>query len=632
MLPGKPAIQRLFIPFSCLLFLLVYFLICFPLREWGSYITVDDYPVFFAMAKRGCEMLKQGGYYGWDSSFVGGYFTAAESGTNLIHLLLPFSIIGWQQGFHLMLFFGVLCFPVLCFYYITAYLRVDRDKAFIALPVATVFVLMYFKQILRTGAVTTFMGINLLLLALALLGRLKEGKRYSFFFLVLTLTALFYTHFSTFLYCLAFIAIDFAFSPNKKYFKQLCLLAAAVFVTSLPFLAYIFRYGNYIILDNYSYSPAGFLPHGYAGLIAGKASRFVHSIFKLSLWRWDELFWVLAIALYMLNKKAWRKPAVSALFTVVMLKIFNTEGVFLLISRGYYIVTISFLAILLSGLLINGYEKKRRFLSVMIFAVFVFHFDPFVLPRHFPHGRPGRFYNPALVEKIKSLEGRYIAVENNQHGNHVGADVIPIFHWLPLLQLETHKLLFSNFHDGYHHTPWRVNSLEGGYFRDKTVDKWPAGELNGIFRRWGVGYIVAWNGTTKAHLLANPGFFENIWHDRCWIIFKVKGCDTKSAVVDDGGSAELIDRDFYEKLAVLTDVRQGSKVVLRSNYFPAWRAYYKSREVPLVDVDGQAGFFAPDSGSYVVTMKFPRYAALNILAFLALAFSGFLSYKNYEKQ
>ncbi|MFA5157208.1 MAG: hypothetical protein WC532_07500 [Candidatus Omnitrophota bacterium] len=625
-IPDKQQFPRFFIFAACLSFLLVYFLICFPLKDWGSYPAADDYPLFFTMTRQGLDILKQGGYFGWDSSFLGGYFTASEFGTNLSLFILPVSFIGLPQGFHLILLLGFLAVPLLCYYYVKINLRVDRDKSLIALPLAAFFATHYFKQILRTGAVSTFIGIDLIILSLIMAARLKDNKKYSFFLLALVMTLLFYTHLSVFLYGVIFIFIDFIFSPNKKYFKQLCYLAAVVFVTSLPFLAYALQYRGYFILDNYLYFPNKIIPPDYLAVVSGQFFDLLRSFFNLKAWAWDEQFWVLIVALYMLNKKPWIKPAVSTLAVIIILKIFQTWGFFLITSRAYYIITISFLAILLTGFLIIGYEKKRFVFSIITAAVFIMFYDPFVAPRRIMHYAPGKIYNQPLVEKIKTLEGRYIAVENNQHGDMTKI-VIPNSHWMALLQLETGKLFFSNFHDGYHHTPWRANSLESGSFRGKPINEWAVEDINRIFCRWGVRYLVVWDALSKAYFSVNPRVFEKIWEDEDWIIFKVRDSDTRSAVVYDNGSAEIIDKDFYAKEIILSGVKQGAKVVLRSNYFPAWRAYYKNKEIRLIDVDGQAGFLAPDSGNYVVTMKFPRYALLNILALSALGFSGFLSYK-----
>ena len=59
---------------------------------------------------------------------------------------------------------------------------------------------------------------------------------------------------------------------------------------------------------------------------------------------------------------------------------------------------------------------------------------------------------------------------------------------------------------------------------------------------------------------------------------------------------------------------EGSAVVVRTNYYPAWRAYAGGHEVELYSSDGQMAFRAPNGGTYVVQFEYPRYRWLSILA------------------
>jgi hypothetical protein len=68
---------------------------------------------------------------------------------------------------------------------------------------------------------------------------------------------------------------------------------------------------------------------------------------------------------------------------------------------------------------------------------------------------------------------------------------------------------------------------------------------------------------------------------------------------------------------VLRDVGAGEPVVVRSRYYPAWRAFAAGREVPLHDIRGQLAFTTPAAGSYTVRLEYPRYRALSILALVS---------------
>ena len=69
----------------------------------------------------------------------------------------------------------------------------------------------------------------------------------------------------------------------------------------------------------------------------------------------------------------------------------------------------------------------------------------------------------------------------------------------------------------------------------------------------------------------------------------------------------------------LENVVAGAPVVVRANYYPAWRAFAAGREVPLYSSEGQIAFRAPQSGTYTVRFEYPRYRWLSILALIAAA-------------
>jgi len=616
--------SKLYIFIFSIGFLLAYFIQCFPLKEWGSYIAVDDYSGVLVYTKQGLNILKQGGYFGWDSSFLGGRFTAASAtGANLIHFLLPLSFVGLEKGFHLMLLIFFLGFPLLCYYYVKACCKIDNDSALVALLIASFFVLTYFKDLLAYGMVAAFIGIDLLILSLILCQRLREGKRYSFFYLTLTLSLSFYTHPGISLYAIILTVIILMAPPDRKQLKHIFYLGCFLFVISLPFLIYKFKYSTYLILDNYNYIPAKFSLKDYPlGIMNNFLEDFKMSTFRVELYP----LYFLPILMYMFLKKAWKKEVIFALFIPIFLA-FIPGNLSLVLTRIKFL-TPFLLSVSLTGFLVTNYKKKHFVILLLgLFLSFMF-FCPGVvsIPQAFKHIKPG-LYNKPLVEVIKTLGGRYVAVENNQHWKHAGDKVVPDFHWLPVLQLETNRLLFSNPHEGYDHTPYRANSFDGGFFRGKVIDEWAIEDINKVLLKWGVKYLVMWNEKTKGYFNNYPQFYETVWKDTDWVIFKFRDSDIRSAVVDGNGKAEVIDNDYFEKRIILSDVAVGSKTVVRSNYFPAWKAYYNNKEIPLLNFEGQIGFIAPASGDYIIKMNYPRYAFFNVLAFCALMTCGFLSYR-----
>ena len=77
----------------------------------------------------------------------------------------------------------------------------------------------------------------------------------------------------------------------------------------------------------------------------------------------------------------------------------------------------------------------------------------------------------------------------------------------------------------------------------------------------------------------------------------------------------------------LAEVASGDEIVVRANYYPAWRAYSDGRELALYARDGQLGFRAPRSGSFVVRLAYPRYRAVSAVALTALVLGLWALYR-----
>lgn len=597
-------------------FLLGYFLLSFPLREWASYILVDDYPVVFVQSLRGWEILKQGGYFGWDPAFLGGYFTVGNIGTNLVHFLLPLSIFGWEFGYHLMLLLSFLAFPLLCFYYLKIYCGIDDKDALIAVPIAALFALSYFNDMLRWGRVAAFIAIDLTILALIFYARLKQGRRFSFFFLILTLTLLLYTHLVTLSFCLLLILIDLALEPGRKKLKYILYSLALLLVISLPALIYVIKYKSYFIFHVRDYLPKQIPTWGLYSyriqslMLSGPLAQY--KIFAVP------------FLLYMAFKPRWKKEVFALSFFLLLPLVipFNWNE---WAGRVEYLNRFLVVVILSGFLIINRKKSYFAILYAALFAGLILSFPVKIYV--FPHGKPGNFYNQPLIKKVKTLEGRYIAAENNQHWNHLGDKIVPRFHFLPLLQLETGKYLFSHMQDGYHFAVYRANSFEGGIFRGKPVTEWAIEDINDVLSKWGIRYLVLWNKVSKEYFSSHPNYYAKIWEDPDWVIFEYRDSDIKAVVVDNNGSGIIAKEDYFDKQIKLYNTKKGSRVTVRSNYFPAWKAYYDNKEIPVLNIDGQIGFKAPESGNYSIELKYPRYTIFNILAVISLALSGFLSYK-----
>jgi hypothetical protein len=129
--------------------------------------------------------------------------------------------------------------------------------------------------------------------------------------------------------------------------------------------------------------------------------------------------------------------------------------------------------------------------------------------------------------------------------------------------------------------------------------------------------MFVWTDATRVYLAASGQFVER-WRDDTWSHFQLTESDIRS-VVTTTGSGRLGNLDFLGGDVELVDVVAADPVVIRANYYPAWRAYAGNSDVPLYESGGQLAFRAPRSGSYTVRLVYPRYRWLSVLALLAFA-------------
>ena len=113
------------------------------------------------------------------------------------------------------------------------------------------------------------------------------------------------------------------------------------------------------------------------------------------------------------------------------------------------------------------------------------------------------------------------------------------------------------------------------------------------------------------------GHFNERLRDGPWSHFELVDADSRS-VVSASGTARLRNLDFLSGEVQLTDARAGDPVIVRMNYYPAWRAFVRDRRIDVYESGGQLAFRAPENGSYVVRLEYPRYRGLSLIAVCSL--------------
>ena len=177
--------------------------------------------------------------------------------------------------------------------------------------------------------------------------------------------------------------------------------------------------------------------------------------------------------------------------------------------------------------------------------------------------------------------------------------------------------------DGWVWNIFRGQVVGAGTFAGQAIDLTPPGVFAAEMRRWGVRHLFVWTDTSRSYLARSGRFIER-WRGGRWSHFELADADLRSVVMASGSGA-LQHLDFLGADVALANARAGEPVVVRANYYPAWRAFVNDAEVPLYSADGQLAFRAPRDGSYVVRLEYPRYRWLSLLASASLMIGTILS-------
>ena len=226
--------------------------------------------------------------------------------------------------------------------------------------------------------------------------------------------------------------------------------------------------------------------------------------------------------------------------------------------------------------------------------------------------------------KLTSLDGHLVLLENSPHRDldqdPTGRTVRTPFevHFEGYLPEATGKLLYGQNWDTWHWTPFRGQVVAAGSFRGRAITNTPKAAFVDEMRKWGVRHLLAWSPPTLRYLDADPAAFIRVWQHGLWVHYELAGSDARP-VVTAVGVGMLEGLSPLGGQVRLSGMRQGDRVGVRMNYFPAWRAYLDDIEVPVYADHGQLAFDAPRDGDYNIELKYPPrrpLIAMSLLSFL----------------
>jgi hypothetical protein len=589
-----------------------------PLTKWSQIPFSDDWTELYQQAINGVHLLHRGSVVGWNWWLMGGYPTSTDIAQNFSTLaLVPMALAGEPVGYHLLHALLFLALPVLVWWDIS---HEDRETGMVAGGFACLFVAGYFATLGNSGDTNSLMGVFSASLALVGSRAARLGRRWGGSLLVLGLTLGLYTHQAFFVYALILLALESVYFRDRASATRLVVAAAVAAVAALPMHWESLRYRAYVSFNNVKYDPAA--PTDWGLLLR----TVFYNVEILALpHRWFNDYRSLAnVWLPVLVVAALQPPrsrigfyAWAAVLAQALLRL-NTAEAGALFDRLKHMLPI-LAAPALAGFVLRFGGTRR--LAVALMAVIGLYVGTSFVP--VPHVPDLRAWDPPLIDRVAGLDGNLIVVEVNPHrdmdSDRVGLSARTPFnvHFEGLLPGVAGQRFYSQMIDGWAWNVWRGQVVGGGTFRGQAIARTPVEDFVAEMRRWGVGHLFVWTDASRSYLAGSQGLFVERWRGGRWSHFELSGADLRSVVVPNG-TGSLRNLDFLGGDVELSGVAAGEPVVVRTNYYPAWRAFAGGREVPLFPSAGQLAFRAPKSGSYTVRLEYPRYHGLSILALVAL--------------
>ncbi len=597
-----------------------------PPSQWSQIPFKDDWTELFQAAVSGVHLLRRGVVVGWNWWLMGGYPTSTDIAQSFAVLaLVPMTLFGDTVGYHVLHVFLFLSVPAFVWWD----LHHDRpEAAMLAAGLASVFTAGYLGILGSSGDTNSLVGVFCTGVALAGSRAARLGRRWGGPVLMLGLTLALYSHTAFFVYAAIYLLLEAVYFRDLRAAIRLVLAAGIAGVAALPVYWESLRFPAYVSFNNVTYDPKAPVDWPAA------ARSFFYNVEMLVLpHRWFNHYpsllyvWLPVVGITALGRGRSRTGfyAWACIATLVLLRL-NTPQAGALFDRIQHMYPL-LLGPALAGFLLDRAGSRTLALAlVAVLGVFVqIPLDPV---RHVPELRA---FDPPLIDRIAAADGNMILVEVSPHRD-MDADPqrrsprTPFdVHFEGLLPSVAGQRFYSQMIDGYVWNVWRGQIVGAGTFRGKAIAETPAEEFAAEMKRWGVKHLFVWTDASREYLRRSGSFTEQ-WRGGLWSEFVLPDVDTRSAVTA-AGSARLARLDFLGGDVELQDVTAGSPVVLRTNYYPAWRAYLGERSVPLFDQDGQLAFRAPESGSYVVRLEYPRYQWISLLAIAVFSAGACMLYR-----
>jgi hypothetical protein len=596
-----------------------------PASQWNEIPFKDNWTELFQQNVNGVQLMYRGSVVGWNWGLQGGYPTSTDIAQSFAALaIVPMTVFGERVGYHLLHGFLLAALPLIVWWDLR---REDRETALLAAGFATAFTAGYVGWLGNSGDTNSLVGVFCASLALAGGRAARLGHRWGGPLLLLALTLGLYSHVAFVVYAGIYLLLEAVYYRDRAAVLRLAFASVTAVLASLPVHWESLRYPDYVSFNNTVYDPS--TPRDWP-VVLKSIYYNVEILLRPGRWFNDyrslaNVWWIpIAVIAVVSPRSRVGFYAWATVLTQALLRINTPEAgaIFDRIQHMFPVIA----APALAGV-VRALAGTRTMALALIAVIGSYVATSFVPIRHVAELRA---FNPPLVDRIAASDGM-VLVEISPHRD---MDKDPVrrtpptpfdVHFEGLLPDLARQRFYSQMIDGWGWNIWRGQVVAAGTFEALPIAETPPPEFADEMRRWGVRHLFVWTDATRTYLSASALFVER-WRDERWSHFELVGADTRS-VVTVTGSGRLRNLDFLGGEVELEDVTAGDLVVLRTNYYPAWRAYIDDREVPLHDAGGQLAFNAPQNGSFVVRLAYPRYKGLSAFALFAFAVGGVLLWR-----
>jgi hypothetical protein len=600
--------------------LLASFLCRLPPSTWHQIPFKDDWTELFVQASNGVALLKRGVVVGWNWYFLGGYPTSTDLAQNFsLPAFVPMALFGDRVGYHVYHLALFLVVPLVVWWDLR---QENRETGWVAGGFAALFAAGYLGPLGSSGDTNSLTGVVCAALAVAGSRAAGLGRRWGAPLQLIGLTLAVVTHTAFFVYAGIYLVFEAAWLRDRTALLRLVIVTPLALVAGLPTHWESLAYQGYVSFNNVSYDPAS--PIDWAD-VGQKIYYNVEILFLPQRWFNDYRslanVWlpVLAVVAWAAGRTRAGFYAAAAVLTQVLLRL-NTTSFGAGFDRIQHMFPLLVAAPLAWAVLrLSG----RRSVAVALLAVIGLYVQTVWTPIR--HVDTLRDFDPPLVDRVTASTGGVTLVEVSPHRDMDSSPTrrsptTPFdVHWEGLLQNTADQRFYTQMIDGWVFSRWRGQVVGAGTFAGRQIALTPPAAFEAEMRKWGVDRLFVWTDETRDYLSGSGRFVER-WRGGLWSEFELPGADVRS-VVTPNGSGVLRSLDVLGAAVALSGVRAGEPVVVRANYYPAWRAHVDGTPVDLYPVDGQLAFRAPREGTYVVQLEYPRYRGLTLAA-LAVFLAG----------